>query len=254
MVMLRQVASENAWDIINERGDVIRSHLELTAATAEYERMTGSVARRTLAHVNPHSDWLDGFRAGYLAALQSDDRWVQDRVKRYAAPPAVRQEELTVEPYDFGYWALGLINGQPIHYPGLHGSVIAGQVFFRDEGRAGKEKRVLVIAQQEGPTAADVNKLDQAIQAADAEMGAIISAGPPQRDAFTAARNAGVYDSPLCGESYPRVQVLTVADLLDGNGLNYPGVRQNLTGETQTSALAAQPLDTSRSDDQRSSQ
>ena len=247
MVALRQADGENAWDILNDRGEVIRSHLEPTAAVADYERMTGSVARRTLAHVSSHSDWLDGFRAGYLAALQSDDRWVQDRVKRYASPGTVREEELNVEPYDFGYWTLGLVNGQAIHYPGLHGSIIAGQVIFRDEGRAGKEKRVLVMAKQDAPTAADVTKLDQAIREAEAQMGAIISSKPAKREALTAARKVGTYHSPLCGESYPRIQVLTLVDLLQGDGLNYPGVRQNVTGETTTSARAAEPLVTSSS-------
>jgi hypothetical protein len=241
MVTLRQAGGE-AWNILNQRGDVIRSHLEMAAATAEYERMTGSIARRTLAHVKSHSDWLDGFRAGYVAALQSDDQWVKDRVKRFAAPDPVRDEELSVEPYHFGYWVLGLLNGQPIRYPGLPSSAIAGQLFFRDEGRTGKEKRVLVMAKQKAPTISDVSALDDAIREAHAEMGAIISSHPPKREALTTARKAGFYDSPLCGESYPRIQLLSVTDLLQGQGINYPGIRQNITGQASTSAQAATPL------------
>ena len=245
MLALRQVDGENAWDILNSRGDVIRSHIEPAAAAAEYERMTGSVSRRTLARVSSHSDWLDGFRAGYVAALQSDDRWIQDRVKRFITPAQLRDEELSVEPYHFGYWVLSLLNGQPIHYPGLHNSVIAGQVSFRDEGRAGKEKRVLVIAKQQAPGASDVMALDEAIRDARAELGAIVSVDRPKREALAAARKSGSYDSPLCGESYPRIQLLTVAGLLQGLGLAYPGIRQNVTGETSTSAQAARPHATS---------
>lgn len=241
MVTLRQVDGENAWDILSHHGEVIRSHLEPTAAMAEYERMMGTIARRTLAHVSSHSDWLDGFRAGYVAAVQSDDEWVKDRVKRFVAPNPVRDEELNVEPYQFCYWVLGLLNGQPIHYPGLHNSAIAGQVFFRDEGRAGKVKCVLVMAKEQPPTATDVHALDDAIRQADAEMGAIVSAKPSKPEAKAAVGKAGVYESPLCGEAFPRIQLLTVVDLLQGNGLNYPGVRQNVTGETSTSARAAQP-------------
>jgi len=240
MVTLRQVDGENAWDILNQQGQVLRSHLEPAAALAEYERMTGTVARRTLAHVSSHSDWLDGFRAGYLAARQNDDQWIQDRVKRFVAPSLVRDEELDVEPYNFGYWVLGLLNGQPIHYPGLHDSAIAGQVFFRDEGHAGKEKRVLVMAKQDAPAASDVSALAEAILQAQAEMGAIVSVQAAKREAVAAARKTGSYDSPLCGESFPRIQLLTVADLLRGKGLSYPGVRQNVTGETTTSARAAE--------------
>ena len=241
MVSLRRVDGENTWDILNQQGEVLRSHLEPAAATAEYERMTGTVARRTLAHVSSHSGWLDGFRAGYLAGLQSDDPWVKDRVKRFMAPGAVRDEELDVEPYHFGYWVLGLLNGQPIHYPGLHNSAIAGQVFFRDESRAGKEKRVLVMAKPSVATVADVSTLADAMLESQAEMGTIVSVQPAKRDAAAAARKTGYYDSPLSAESFPRIQLLTVAELLQGNGLCYPGVRQNVTGERTTSARAAQP-------------
>ncbi len=240
MVALREVQDDNAWDILNEHGEVIRSHLEPAAARAEYERMTGSVARRTLAYVNSHSDWLDGFRAGYLAALQSDDQWITDRVQRFLAPTSVRGEELNVEPYHFGYWVLGLLNGQPFHYPGLHDSELSGQIAFRDEGRSGKEKRVLIMARRSAPTVSDVHALVEAILEARAEMGAFVSARPSKRDARAAARQAGSYDSPLCGESFPRIQLLTVGELLRGGGLCYPGVRQNVTGEATTSARAAQ--------------
>lgn len=241
MVTLRQVDGENVWDILNERGEVIRSHLELSAAEAEYERMTGSVARRTLARVSSHSAWLDGFRAGYLAAAQDGDRWVEDRVKRFVAPDMLRAEELSIEPYDFSYWVLGLLNGQPIHYPGLHGSLVAGQLSFHDEGGSGKEKRVLIVARPGSPAVDDVKRLSQAIDEAGAEMGAIISAAPASGEVINAAGAAGAYTSPLCGEAYPRIQLLTVADLLSGRGLDYPGVRRNLTGEASTSAAAAEP-------------
>ena len=240
--MLSQVEGGGTWDIVNQRGEVIRSHLDTAAATAEYERMTGTVARRTLAHVSSHSDWLDGFRAGYLAARQSEDQWIGERVKRFVASGPARDAELSVEPYGFGYWVLGLLNGQPIRHPGLHDGAVAGEIAFRDEGRAGKEKRMLVMARLGAPAVADVRQLDQAIRDALADMGAIISTEPATREALTAAHKGGAYSSPLCGESYPRIQLLTVAALLQGQGLSYPGIRQNVTGETSTSARAAQPL------------
>jgi hypothetical protein len=153
MVTLRHVEPENVWDILNERGEVLRSHLEPAAATAEYERMTRTAARRVL----------------------------------------------------------GLVNGQPIHYAGLDRSAIAGQVSFHYEGRAGKEKRVLVMAKERSPSAGDMHALDDAVRQAGAEMGAIVSAERSNTDVEVEASRAGVYESPLCGETFLRIQLLLPA-------------------------------------------
>jgi hypothetical protein len=54
--------------------------------------------------------------------------------------------------------------------------------------------------------------------------------------------NAGKLTSRLCpGESYARVQVRMVAELTQGKGIDYPGIRQNMTGATQTSRRATAP-------------
>ena len=39
------------------------------------------------------------------------------------------------------------------------------------------------------------------------------------------ATTAGFYQSPTWNRRYPRLQILTVADLLDGRGVEMPAVR-----------------------------
>jgi hypothetical protein len=40
------------------------------------------------------------------------------------------------------------------------------------------------------------------------------------------AAGAGFYTSPVWGKSYPRLQILTIADLLAGKGIDMPPLRQ----------------------------
>ena len=42
----------------------------------------------------------------------------------------------------------------------------------------------------------------------------------------TEATRAGFYESPGWGKRYPRLQILTVAELLEGKGIEYPPSKQ----------------------------
>jgi len=58
------------------------------------------------------------------------------------------------------------------------------------------------------------------------------------------AVTAGFYSSPW-GEKYPRLQILTVAELLDGRGIAYPSVHGNVTFKKAPKARGrvATPMD-----------
>jgi site-specific DNA-methyltransferase (adenine-specific) len=47
-----------------------------------------------------------------------------------------------------------------------------------------------------------------------AAMGVLIVLDPPSREMAKEALSAGVYESPLWGKAYPRLQILTIDDLL----------------------------------------
>ena len=40
----------------------------------------------------------------------------------------------------------------------------------------------------------------------------------------TEAASAGFYRSPWTGKDYPRLQLRTIAELLDGKGIDYPAI------------------------------
>jgi hypothetical protein len=85
-----------------------------------------------------------------------------------------------------------------------------------------------------------------------AQIGVLISLEGPTKQMRTEAAGAGFYESPTWGKKYPRLQLLTVAELLAGKGVAYPPSRQvNVTYKraprvkerTEQLPLAAEPSD-----------
>jgi hypothetical protein len=103
---------------------------------------------------------------------------------------------------------------------------IDGRLYFHDEGPAGKTKQVIlsVKAGHTGPT--HVRDLHGVLDAENAELGVLITVNEPTQPMRAAATDAGFYTSPWDGVSYPKLQILTVAQLLDGRGIAMPSINQ----------------------------
>jgi site-specific DNA-methyltransferase (adenine-specific) len=68
------------------------------------------------------------------------------------------------------------------------------------------------------------------IEREKAEIGVLISMDEPTQLMRTEAASAGFYTSPSSGVKHPRLQILTVEELLAKKGIDYPGTRElNLT-------------------------
>ena len=72
-----------------------------------------------------------------------------------------------------------------------------------------------------------------------AAIGALITLQEPTAPMRGEAAGAGVYHSPLYDKSYPRLQLLTVAELLAGKAIDMPPLRQ--VGATFKRAPKAKP-------------
>jgi hypothetical protein len=68
---------------------------------------------------------------------------------------------------------------------------------------------------------AHVRDLRGVVERENAEAGVLIRLKKPTRAMVTEAAEGGYYDSPTFGR-YPRIQVLTVEQLLEGKGIEYP--------------------------------
>lgn len=125
-------------------------------------------------------------------------------------------------PFDFERWAVSLVNGQPnLKQVGDKG--VDGVIRFPLDGTGKSIGRALVSVKggkAPGPTA--VRDLAGTLDAQRAEMGVLITLEEPTRGMVDAAQHAGLYTWPWNGQTYPRVQLLTVEQLLGGKRPDAP--------------------------------
>ena len=106
---------------------------------------------------------------------------------------------------------------------------IDGRLYFHDEAK-GKTKQVIIsVKAGETCNVAHVRDLEGVLTREQAEIGVLISMKEPTQPMRTEAASAGFYSSPGWHTKHPRVQILTVADLLGGAGIDYPSRHANVT-------------------------
>jgi site-specific DNA-methyltransferase (adenine-specific) len=92
---------------------------------------------------------------------------------------------------------------------------VDGAIYFYDDG-SGKPKRAIVQVKSGKVNSQLIRDLVGTIDREKAPIGLFITLEPPTRDMIAEAASAGVYQPPQFAQSFPRVQILTIADLLNG--------------------------------------
>ena len=68
----------------------------------------------------------------------------------------------------------------------------------------------------------DIRDLKGTLQREQAAIGVFITLEPPSKDMITEAVSAGFYYSPGWNQNYPRIQILTIEELLHGSTVKMP--------------------------------
>jgi DNA modification methylase len=129
--------------------------------------------------------------------------------------------------YQFQYWALGLVGARPSVQDQKKGADkgIDGRLYFHD---GGEQTRQIIFSVKGGKLKADdVRALDAVVRREKADIGVLLSFDAPTKPMRADAASMGFYDSPW--GKHPRLQLLTVAELLAGASVDYPktaGVNQ----------------------------
>ncbi len=123
-------------------------------------------------------------------------------------------------PFDFERWAVSLVDGQPnqkqVGDKGIDG-VIRFPLSATETGRV-----IISVKGGKHVNPAMVQELAGALQQHQAAMGIFICMTVPTRGMVEAANHSGTYEHPLTGHQYPKVQVVTVAELLQGKRPKMP--------------------------------
>jgi hypothetical protein len=130
------------------------------------------------------------------------------------------------DPYQFQWWALGLVGARPAEGKRGADEGIDGRIFFHDEAAATKTKQVVLQVKAGRVNLAHVRDLRGALDREKAEIGVLISLEEPTKPMRREAADTGFYHSPGYHKDYPRLQVLTIAELLAGGGIDMPPPRQ----------------------------
>lgn len=126
------------------------------------------------------------------------------------------------DPYQFQWWALGLVGARPADQKKGADKGIDGQLYFHDEGEHGKTKQIIISVKAGKTSVAHLRDLRGVINREKAAMGVLISMERPTKPMRAEAASAGFYESPGWRKKYPRLQLLTIAELLKGKGIDYP--------------------------------
>ncbi len=123
-------------------------------------------------------------------------------------------------PFDFERWAVSLIDGQPnqkqVGDKGIDG-VVRFPVSQTETGRV-----IVSVKGGRQVNPAMVQELVRAVHQHKGDMGIFICMTPPTKGMVEVANHSGSYEHPLTGARYPRVQIITVAELLDGKRPKMP--------------------------------
>lgn len=124
--------------------------------------------------------------------------------------------------YQFQWWALGKVAARPWNgkRKGSDGG-IDGYINFFDDN-SGKAKKVIIQVKSGHVNVSQIRDLRGVLEREKAEMGVYISLHEPTKPMLTEASTAGTYFSNNMHRPVPKIQILTIKDILDGRGIKYP--------------------------------
>jgi site-specific DNA-methyltransferase (adenine-specific) len=129
--------------------------------------------------------------------------------------------------YQFQWWALGQVGARPTDQKKGADRGIYGRLYFHDD-QSGKSKQIIFSVKAGHVQASQVRDLRGVIEREKAEIGVFLTfdelTGPMKRE----AAEAGLYKS-ADGSTYPRLQILTIQQILDGKQPEYPAHRRDAT-------------------------
>ena len=125
--------------------------------------------------------------------------------------------------HQFEWWAVDLAGGRPAHdkRKGADKGVDGYINFFDDD--SGKAKTIVIQVKSGGVKRGDIATLKGDIERENAPIGVLVTLEEPTRPMRQEAVAAGFYEPEhFPGRQYPKIQVLTIAELLDGKTVEYP--------------------------------
>lgn len=118
--------------------------------------------------------------------------------------------------YQFQYWALGLVNARPLGHTkkGRKGADrgIDGIKYVSD--LKGKTTKIILQVKGGHVNPSQIRDLKGTVETEKAQIGAFITLEKPTRAMVKEAASAGFYHSDYWNKDYPKIQILTIEEIL----------------------------------------
>ncbi|MGO8674713.1 MAG: DNA methyltransferase [Limisphaerales bacterium] len=124
--------------------------------------------------------------------------------------------------YQFQWWALGLVGARPVEQKKGADHGIDGKILFRDDPRELRPEQIIVQVKGGKTGVKDVRDLRGVVDREKAAMGVLISLQPPTKEMVNEAVSAGFYEHKSIKQKYPRLQLRTVKELMEGKAIERP--------------------------------
>ncbi|HEX8527795.1 DNA methyltransferase [Allosphingosinicella sp.] len=128
--------------------------------------------------------------------------------------------------YQFQWWAVSMVDALPFggKKKGADGG-IDGIIYFKPDGK--RTEKALVSVKGGGNVSVNmIRDLHSAMEREKAPIGVFITAALPTRPMETEAAAVGRFESEATGKTYPRLQIITLAELFQGKKPDIPFVDQ----------------------------
>jgi site-specific DNA-methyltransferase (adenine-specific) len=139
--------------------------------------------------------------------------------------------------FQFEAWAISLVDARPMNRPthselgqrDIHKGAdrgIDGIINFLDD-RKGGVKKALIQVKSGKVNSSHIRDLKGVLDREQAQIGVFITLERPSRDMITEALTSGSYHSEIWGKDYPKIQIISIEDLLNGVEIKIPQTPTN---------------------------
>ena len=124
--------------------------------------------------------------------------------------------------YQFQWWALGLVGARPFEQKKGADHGIDGKILFRDDLAVARPEQIILQVKGGKTGVKDVRDLRGVLDREKAAIGVLISLQPPTREMLAEAAGAGFYEHKMNKQKYPRIQLRTAKELMEGKNIERP--------------------------------
>ena len=126
------------------------------------------------------------------------------------------------DPYQFQFWAVSLLEAQPQEAQKRGADRGVDGVLYFIDGPGRTPHKVVVQVKGGRVSSPQIRDLKGVVERESAALGLFITLEQPTREMRTEAASGDFFHSDLWERDFPKIQICTVAEMLEGNGFELP--------------------------------